>query len=266
MARADDAGRSRRWWVLGGLAAVAVLAVSVVVFVSLLDRRDPALEVGAWSYSRDELEADLAGVSGNEAYRYVREQEGRPLPEPSADGYDADLVAEVLTDRLTFRLAEVALAERGGSVAAPDREEARRTLAGALVAGPQLAGGPDATLDAVLDQFGTWGPTLTDGVAVLAALGRVLVDEAVAAGTPEEELDRTELLLDALRAAGEAEGVVVADDLGTYDPVTVTVLAVGTSAGELAPFTPDEGPVGPSASAAPTTVPSTEVPAGDEGP
>lgn len=237
---ADGAGRSTAWWVLvvGGVAVA--LAASALLFVSLLDRDDPALEVGGWSYSRDELEADLDAISTNQAYRYVREQEGRPLPEPADGGYDPDLVAEVLTDRLTFRLAEVALAERGGEVTATDREDARRTLLQALVAGPQVQGGSVATLDVVLEEFGPWGPTLEDGVATLAALGRVLEAEAVAGGADPATLDGAALTFDALRAAGDAEGVAVADDLGTYDPASVTVLPVGASGGELAPLGDEE--------------------------
>lgn len=184
-----EASRRALRWALLAAAAVLVVGLGVVALIRLADDGDAALEVGDWSLSRGELRDDLEAVEDNAVYRTLRDQAGSPIQVREADGdaFTPAFVAEVVNDRLAFRLAEVALDERGGEVTAADREAARVRLAELLAGSAQLAGGQDATVEAVLDGFGGYRPVIEEGLAQVAALRRVVeADLPADAGVPSE--------------------------------------------------------------------------------
>ena len=234
-------------------AVVAVLGITAVALIGLMGQSPAALQVGDWTLTRDDLARDLDDVVGNPAYRAVRQEQGSPLPDEDGPT-DPALVAELLTDRLTFRLARVALDDLGAEVTDDDRAAARASLLEALVGSSRLAAGPDATLDSVLDQFGGYGEVLAEGVGHVEALRRVLVARAVADGADPADLDETALLVDVLRTTADLKGVAVAEDLGRYDPAVVAVVVIDGSGGALVPVGPEELEGPGTAPGAPTTV------------
>lgn len=160
-------------------AVAAVLGITAVAVIQLTRDEEPAMEVGSWQLSRSELRGNLEAVEDNAVYRTLRDQVGSPITVREEDGgaFTTEFVAEVLNERLTFRLAEVALDERGGEVTDEDRAMARSVLGGKLVSTATLGGGRDATIAKVMDGFGDYEATLEDGLATIEALKRDLGEE-----------------------------------------------------------------------------------------
>ena len=113
----------------------AVIGITAVAVIQLTSDDEPAMEVGSWQLSRSELRSNLEAVEDNAVYRALREQVGSPMTVREEDGgaFTTEFVAEVLNERLTFRLAELALEDRGGEVTAEDRALAQAVLGGKLV-------------------------------------------------------------------------------------------------------------------------------------
>jgi hypothetical protein len=165
------------------LAILAVLAVCASGLVLLAARSsDSVLQVNGWELSRAELRDELDRIEANPAYRAARGHDGQPLavfrPGSTTD-YDPALVAELLNERTTFRLASEEVAARKLAVTDEDRAAARAVLEdGMTPAGAPAAGaGPGGTVPppaAALDALGPYKDVLLAGVADLQALQRVL--------------------------------------------------------------------------------------------
>lgn len=215
---------------VAGFLAVAVLATVWVAGHSADDVEPdladttPALSVDDWVLTVGELEAELAAIDANQLYWQVRLERGDPLRSRIDDegNWAQPFVLEVLNDRLRFHLAGRALEARGGSVLAADRDTARRILRESLVGGAVLAGGEDATLDVVLEQFGpVTSANVVQGLAEVSALRRVLADE-LGPGAGEDEIEAS--LDEALAAEAGAARIDVDPRYGVYDPLAGQIL------------------------------------------
>lgn len=231
------------------VVAGAVLVVALVgtgVWLLVRDDDGVAMRIDDWVLTRAELDQHLRDVTGNVLYLQIRDRQGQPIPVP-ADGepWDPDLVAEILTDELRFRIVTTALAQQGGSVSAVDREAARQELARTMAVSAQLSGGPQPeTLDVVLDQFGSSRAYYEEGTATVAALRRVL---AAGQGLPVDDPAAIERFGEVLAETARAARVEVAPDLGTWDPDAIAIVPVGSSRSELEPMEPGE-PLDPGSS------------------
>ena len=231
-----------RWLALalGALVVVAVVVAVVVVVTATDDDGDQVvLSVAGDDLTRDELDALLEDISGNVLYLNERQRRGIELDPYLDDGttWDPAFEAEVLNDDLYFRLAAVALAERGGAVSAIDREAGSARLGQLLESPARLEDRPGADVEVALELFGESRTWFEDGFATLEALRRVVSAEA----DPDDPPDGPDELLNAALADVAARTEVVVDPaVGRWDPDQLRIVVVDASVGELTPIGPDD--------------------------
>lgn len=162
-----------------------------------------ALTVNGWTLSNDDFDDQVRQLSRNPAYLEARKAAngGQALQvyQSGTDQVDPDLAAELLNERISFRLVADELRVRGITPTDADRARVAELLGASLgqgsIAGGDrppgtappastpsgtVPGGPLSTTDArklgtaVLDGFGSYRQVFLDGLSGVIALQRVL--------------------------------------------------------------------------------------------
>lgn len=234
----------RRLWLAVVAGAVLVVVLVGLGFFLLAQDDDAAvLQIDDWVLTDAQLDQYLSDITGNVLYVQAREVNGRPIAVPAeGEPFDSALVGEVLNDALRFRLGSMALAQRGGTVTAIDREAAAKEMAELFTGGAQLSAGSGGagsdTLDIVLSQFFESRSFYEDGMATMAALRRVLAAELGVEDPDDAQVfDR---LAEVLAETAAAATIVVDPAVGRWDPELNAIVVVAPSAGGLEPMAPGE--------------------------
>jgi parvulin-like peptidyl-prolyl isomerase len=138
------------------------------------------LQVDDWQLTQATFDNWRTQIAANPLYLGSwQAANGTPPTVEGSGELSPELVASLLNEQLSFRVAAQQLAARGGAVTDANRAEATRRLGEGVAAG---AGAEPGTADAptveeaqrlgeqLLAGFGSYGPVLRDGVASLIAL------------------------------------------------------------------------------------------------